>query len=201
MSLATASLVAMLVVPFTALAQPQTYKIDPQKSTLNWKGEKVTGHHTGTVSVQSGQAIVEDGKLVGGEFQVKMTSIKVLDIQDPKYNKKLTDHLFSDDFFSVNSFPTSTFKITKAEPIKEAKDGQPNYKLEGELSIKGVITAISFPATVKINGTSASATASTKVDRTKYNIRYGSGKFFENLGDKLIYDEFSVDLNLVATKA
>ena len=176
----------------------QSAKIDSSKSSVRWVGKKVTGSHNGHVTISSGEAKLEGDKLVGGEFEVAMTTIQVEDITNAKDNAKLTGHLKSDDFFSVTSFPVATFKITKAEPIANAAAGQPNYNITGDLSIKGMKHSITFPATITIGADSATANAKIAVDRTKYNVRYGSGKFFENLGDKLIYDEFEVDLDLVA---
>jgi polyisoprenoid-binding protein YceI len=170
--------------------------IDPATSKINWVGEKVTGSHSGLVSVTSGHALVKDGKLVGGEFDIGMNSITVTDIKDSKDNAKLTGHLKSDDFFSAEKFPVAKFVITKVEPI-QSKEG--NYNITGTLNVKGITNEVTFPAQVTIDGDKASAKAEFKLDRTKWNVRYGSGKFFGDLGDKLIYDDFKVALDLAGT--
>jgi polyisoprenoid-binding protein YceI len=175
-------------------------KVDASKSTVNWKGKKVTGEHVGTVKVSKGVLSVEGNKLVGGSFDMDMKSIVNTDLTDASYNAKLIGHLKSDDFFSVEKNPVSTLKITKVEPIAGAKAGEPNYNITGDLTIKGITNPITFPATVKITGKQADATAQFAVDRTKYDIKYGSKNFFEGLGDKAIYDEFQVELSLVAGK-
>lgn len=130
-----------------------------------------------------------------------MSSIAVKDIEDGDDNKKLTNHLKSGDFFGADLFPATTFTITKAEPIATAAAGEPNYTITGDLTIKGITAAVTFPATVQIGTDTATASAKVSVDRTKYNVRYGSGRFFENLGNKLIYDEFEVSLDLKAKLA
>lgn len=185
-----------LFIPFAAIAANKTVKIDPAQSTLSWTGEKVTGSHSGTVTVKSGSAILSGDNLVGGEFEIDMSSINVSDQMDTKNKTKLTKHLLSDDFFGASNFPTAVFKITSAEKISNAAPGGPNYNIMGNLTVKGLTFPITFPATIDVKGGIASASASAEIDRTKYNVRYGSGKFFQNLGDKLIYDNFKVNLAL-----
>jgi polyisoprenoid-binding protein YceI len=173
--------------------------VDPAKSTLNWQGKKVSGEHVGNVKIAKGVLNVEANKLVGGTFDIDMTSITNTDLTDASYNAKLIGHMKSDDFFAVEKHPTSTFKITKAEPIAGAKAGEPNYTITGDLTIKGITNSISFPATVKIAGNKAEAAAKFDVDRTKWDIKYGSG-LIGTAADKIIYDNFTMDLKLVAGK-
>lgn len=192
----TLLLASACLVSVNAFAVESTVTIDTAKSTLKWTGEKVTGSHNGVVAIKSGTAKLDGSNLVGGEFEMGMKSIAVKDLEDPSYNKKLTDHLNSDDFFSTDKFPESKFVITNTEKIEAATDADSNYKITGDLTIKGVTFPLTFPARVDVKDGVATATAHAAVDRTKYNIRYGSGKFFEGLGDKLIYDEFKIDLEL-----
>ena len=190
-------LIAAISFSSNALAaERKIVSLDLSQSKIEWTGEKLTGSHTGTVNLQSGQAIIEDGQLVGGKFEIGMQTIVDKDLNDEKDNAKLTKHLKSDDFFGVESFPTTTFTITKAKALPATKGGQANYEISGDLTIKGITLPITFPAAVEISEKVAKATAVLAVDRTKYNVRYGSGKFFENLGDKLIYDEFKINLDL-----
>jgi polyisoprenoid-binding protein YceI len=174
-------------------------KVDPAKSVINWQGKKVSGEHQGNVKLSKGILNVESNKLVGGSFDIDMRTIVNTDLTDPSYNAKLVGHMKSDDFFSVEKHPISTFKITKAEPIAGAKAGEPNYTVTGDLTIKGITNAITFPATVKITGNQAEATAKFDIDRTKWDIKYGSG-IIGTAADKIIYDDFTLDLKLVANK-
>lgn len=196
-----ASLVAILpLMAAPALAKTQTLAVDPAGSAVKWTGKKVTGAHNGTVSLKSGQVELENNKLKGGNFEIDMTSIKVEDLKDPEYNGKLTGHLRSDDFFGVDKHPTSTFKITSVKELKKGTKGvkDATHEIAGDLTIKGVTQPVVFPAKISVKGDQATATGKLMVDRTKYNIRYGSGKFFENLGDKMINDEFEIELDLKA---
>ena len=192
-------IVALAALSFAALAgkpgkkAPQTLKVNTSASTFNWLAKKLTGEHNGTVQIQSGSLVTDGGKLTGGDFTVDLSTIKDLDIQGD-FAGKLETHLKSADFFDVAKFPTSTLKITKAV----AKGGE-NYDLTGDLTIRGTTQSITFPATVKIASKTASASAKFDIDRTKFGLTYRSKAFFENIGDKMIYDNFTVEVKIVAS--
>lgn len=169
------------------------YQVDNSQSTLGWTAKKVTGSHSGNISVTSGKLEVDKNVLKGGNFELDTRTITVTDIKDAGMNGKLLGHLKSDDFFSVEKHPSASFVITSA-----AAKGSGNYDVIGNLTIKGITKPISFPATVTVAGGKVTAKATIKVDRTKYDIKYRSANFFENLGDKTIYDEFELDVVLVA---
>ncbi|NOT37407.1 MAG: YceI family protein [Saprospiraceae bacterium] len=171
---------------------PDEYKIDLTKSTFKWTGKKVTGSHWGYVKFSAGTLSVENDKLVGGTFTVDMNSI---DCQDTKgeYGDKLVGHLKSEDFFGVAKNPRSSLNI-----ISATHKGGSDYDIVANLIIKGISNEISFPATVTIKKKTVTAMANFNVNRTKFNIKYGSGSFFDNLGDKAIDDNFNVDVNIVA---
>ncbi|WP_299702446.1 YceI family protein [uncultured Pontibacter sp.] len=181
-----------------AAAKVRTYHVATDASEVKWHAKKMTGEHYGDITLKSGQLQVDRNKLTGGNFVIDMSSITCADIKDAGSNGKLVGHLKSDDFFGVEKHPTATFTITEATPIAKAAAGQPNYNVKGNLTIKGITNPVSFPATVTIKDGVASAKADVTVDRTKYDIRYRSSNFFENLGDKAIYDEFTVSLNVKA---
>ncbi len=183
-----------------AAAGPQSYKVDTSASSLRWNASKVTGKHDGTVNVKSGDVAISAGALVGGTIEIDMTSLAVSDLQGDS-NAKLTGHLKSDDFFSTEKFPTATFKSTSVEAIAGAKPGEANYKVTGDLTIKGVSNPSTFNvAFAEKAGIASLACKEIKVDRTLYGIRYGSGKFFQGLGDKIIHDEFVIAFDLTAKK-
>lgn len=181
-----------------AMAAPamQTAVLDPAASQILWIGKKVTGSHNGTVPLKSGQVELKNGQLAGGTFEVDMTKLQATDVTDAATRGKLEGHLKSDDFFSVEKNPTATFKITKMEPIAAADAAKGTTQVSGDLTIKGQTHPVSFPATVVVEGKKATGSAKVVVDRTLYGIRYGSGKFFQNLGDKVIDDTFSLELKL-----
>ncbi|MCG1036212.1 YceI family protein [Polaribacter sargassicola] len=170
--------------------------VDTSISVLNWKGSKPGGAHNGTVALESGTILVEEGKLVSGQFVVDMKSIKVLDIPaDNGGNGKLVGHLTNADFFDVEVYPTSKFVITSVE------ETEGKLAVTGNLTIKDVTKSITIPATVTTeNGVTTFASETFNVNRADFNVKYGSKSFFENLKDKFIDDiiEFSF---VVKTKA
>jgi polyisoprenoid-binding protein YceI len=160
---------------------------DAEKTKLVWLGEKVTGQHSGTINLQAGWLNWQDNKIVSGEFNIDMTSIK-----DSEASKNLEGHLKSDDFFGVEKFPTAKLVITGSTSFEKG-----TAVVSGNLTIKGVTNPLEFKATTQKKDDGTWFFANIVVDRTKYNIRYGSGSFFDNLGDKVIYDEFKLKVNLL----
>ena len=160
---------------------------DTTKTKLVWLGEKVTGRHTGTINLQSGWINWQDNKIVSGEFTIDMASLK-----ESENNKQLMGHLKSDDFFGVVKFPTAKLVITGSTPFDKGTG-----VVSGTLTIKDITNPIEFKAATQKKDEGVWFFANITVDRTKYNIRYGSGSFFDNLGDKTIYDEFNLKVNLL----
>ncbi len=171
------------------------YKVDTTKSKLTWLGKKVTGEHTGTINIAEGSLTTKANKITGGSFAIDMASIKVTDVTNPGANEKLTGHLKSDDFFGSANHPKATFVITKVTPGEKDQ-----FTIKGNLTIKGITNEIEFPATVSQVGGDIVAKAKIVVDRTKYDIKYRSGNFFTDLGDKAIYDDFELNVELVANQ-
>ncbi|MEZ4686225.1 MAG: YceI family protein [Bacteroidia bacterium] len=191
--LAMAAFGSILLMSFSPVLESKTYKVDTQNSLLNWVGKKVTGKHTGEIKLQSGEFQFNNGKLSGGHFVVDMTSITVTDLQG-EWRDKLLGHLKSDDFFGVENFKTATFKTTSIKPGAEAN----SYTVTGKLTIKGITEPVTFPVTVSEEGGKMKTAGTAIVDRTKYGIRYGSGSFFDNLGDKTISDNFELIFEIVS---
>lgn len=171
----------------------KSFAVDSKQSTVVWTGKKVTGEHKGNVSISSGKLNVVDNKLEGGTFVINLASITVTDITEADKNAKLVGHLKGEDFFGTDKFPTSQLVITKA-----VSKGGEQYEITGNLTIKGITQPVTFPATVKVSDKNIAAKAQITVNRTKYDIKYKSANYFENLGDKAIYDDFTLDVNLVA---
>jgi len=174
-----------------------SYKINTKASSIEWIGKKVTGEHTGTIAIKSGNIIVDHGKIVGGGFEMDMTTITNVD-QKGEWKEKLENHLKSDDFFSVDKHPVARFEITKAVPLKDDTKGS-THTITGNLTIKAITHEVSFPAKIEFHEKQLSANAGLSFDRTKWDIRHGSGKFFDNLGDKMIYDDIGITLKITAS--
>ena len=167
-------------------------KVKTDESTVAWTGRKVTGQHNGSISIKDGTVSIQDGLLTGGTIIMDMTSITVLD-QEGGGKTKLEGHLKSDDFFGVEKYPTSSLVVTKA-----VSKGEGQYAVTADLTIKGITHPINFDAVLKLGSDRATVTADLKIDRTLYDVRYGSGKFFDDLGDKTIDDIFELNVKIVA---
>lgn len=177
----------------TTNGEKTAFEIDTKASKINWTGKKVTGEHTGYLLVGNGIVTIEKNNVTSAKVNMDMNSIVCTDLTNEEYNKKFVGHLKSDDFFSVGKYPKSTFEITSVKP---AANGQST--VTGNLSIKGITNEISFPAKISVDKNIVKASGTAKIDRTKWDIRYGSGKFFESLGDNMIYDEFEIGFDIVA---
>lgn len=180
--------VLILSVAFaaTAFTTPVKKSIDATKSAIEWKGKKVLGSHTGTINIKEGYLIMDGDKLSGGMIVVDMTTINVSDLEG-EMRGKLERHLKSDDFFGIANHPTSTLTINGS------KKTAAGYLVNGDITIKGTTEPITF----NLDITGDNATANVKIDRTKFDVRYGSGSFFDNLGDNTISDTFELSVNLV----
>jgi polyisoprenoid-binding protein YceI len=177
---------ALLVVLSTLSASAQTKNINPATSSIEWLGKKVTGQHNGTVNFKDGTLVFKKNILAGGTFTVNMTSLTATDLTG-EYQGKLNGHLKADDFFGTEKFPTATL-VFKKIGVKSANV----YNVTADLTIKGITKPVTFELTVNGN----TATTAFNVDRTKYDIKYGSKSFFESIGDKAIYDEFELKVAL-----
>lgn len=181
-----------------ASAAVQNYKVVPAESKITWIGRKVTGEHTGNIQVENGTILFDRTALRGGTILMDMNSITCTDIKDAKSNERLVKHLRSDDFFSVDKNPTAMFAMTNLAPRANAKSGTANYIITGDLTIKGISHQISFPMLVTVRKGVATAKGTFKFDRTKWDIKYRSGNFIENLGDRAIEDDVELQIDLVA---
>jgi polyisoprenoid-binding protein YceI len=177
-------------------AHVDTYKVDTQNSKVEWFAAKVTGKHNGTINMASGELHNNHGRFAG-KFVMDMSSIIVSDLTGSG-KTKLENHLKSDDFFSSEKNATSTFEVTSITPLSGVEQGKPNFTVNGKLTIKGITQDVSFPALIRFNGPAMTASGEMVVDRTKFDIRYGSKSFFADIGDKAIYDEFTLKFDIKA---
>ena len=180
-----------------AEATAVTFKVDTDRSTIVWKGFKPTGSHEGTISIKEGNIAVNDKTVESGKFTIDMSTIVVTDIPESEEgNAKLQGHLSGPDFFDVKGFPTAEFEVTGLEN-KEGKT-----MLSGNLTMKGETNNISLPVKTSFDEDMMTLKSETfTIDRSKWNIKYGSKSFFDDLGDKFINDDIELTVNLVAKKA
>jgi len=189
-------------------AYDKVYQVATEGSLLDWEGYKPTGKHHGTIGLSSGELMMKNGNLVGGEFVIDMNSIIDLDLEDAEYNAKLVGHLKSADFFEVETYPTAKFVITAVNPVDAAQielekakgEVVPTHTITGNLTLKATTKSITFNAMVNVTDDKFEArTNQFFIDRSEWAVKYGSRKFFSDLQDKFINDEMGIGIKLVAT--
>lgn len=184
-NIVTLLIVACITFSFTTIEGGKK-EIKVEKSKVVWKGYKVTGSHVGNISIKSGYLNFDKDVLTGGSFEMDMSTIIVTDLEGESKGQ-LEGHLKSNDFFGVEKFPTATLHFTSVKLL-----GKNSYKVKGDITIKGKTETISF----KVSVYGSKANVSLKIDRTKFDVRYGSTSFFDGLKDKAIYDEFDLIADL-----
>lgn len=179
---------AVAILFLGVFSYAQEAKVNVEQSSVSWVGKKITGQHDGNISIQSGALELKNNQLINGNFVIDMNSMTCNDLESPEYNQKLIGHLKSDDFFGVAKFPTASFTITEATPFVDQK-----ATVKGTLTIKGISNPVEFVVMQEGN----MYTANLEVDRSKFDVRYGSTSFFDNLKDKAIDDIFLLDIKLI----
>lgn len=180
------SIILVIAVLSSTTFFAQKKEINTAESTIKWIGKKITGSHDGTLKFSSGYLTFDGDNITGGEFVVDMTSLQVTDLKAGQGKEKLEGHLNSDDFFGVANHKTAKLVIGKSKKTDKG------YVVKGDLTIKGKTNPTEFVLVVKGD----KASVDVNIDRTKYGIKYGSGSFFDNLGDKAISDEFTLEIAL-----
>lgn len=168
------------------------FQLQKSSSRVNWTGKKVLGLHTGSINLSDGFIDMADGAIRSGEILIDMNSIVITDIEDAKTSNDFLAHLKHDDFFSVDKFSTAKLVVSSSHKLEGNL-----YKINGDLTIKDITHPVSFVASVEVFTDFLHSMGEMVIDRTLYNIRYGSGKFISDLGDKLIYDEFVLQFKLI----
>lgn len=174
-----------------------TYRVNTSTSLIEWRGRNPNTTHHGTLQLFEGAITVRDG-VIGGSFEIDMTSIRNINLEGDALQPVLVSHLQSDDFFFVKMFPRARFRITRVAPVKKPNWSTPNFRVRGSLELRGIKKEIEFQATVNpLPEGAASVEAHFDIDRTRWGVIYGSSRFFEHLGMHLVFDLISIQLRLV----
>lgn len=172
-----------------------TKEIDASASSAKWTGSKKLikdYYDNGTIAIKSGNAVFADGILTGGEVVFDMTTITAVSTGKGDGEDKLSGHLKSADFFDVATYPEAKFVITDA-----ARESSGTYIVTGDMTVKGKTAPVTFPIDVKETSGRAEISGMATIDRTVYDVRFGSEKFFQDLGDAVINDEFTLEFRAV----
>ena len=194
--IASLSLAVLAFTGFKNAPHVDLYNLNKESSSLEWNAKKVTGEHYGTINFING-TLKHDHGSYSGNFEIDMNTIVVGDLSG-NYKEKLENHLRSEDFFDVKNHPVSKLAITSVK--RAATQTGEFYKINANLTIKGITNPIAFDANVKNVNNVLHFDGEIVVDRTKYDIKYRSGKFFPDIGDKMIYDDFTLKFNVALQK-
>lgn len=180
--------------------EDRAYRIDLKTSKILWTGRSLTGRHHGTLDLSAGEVVILGGVVAGGAFTLEMTSLACTDLSDGALREVLHAHLRSEDFFAVEKFPKARFNIAAVDFIRGSTPGAPNHQVRGSLLLRGVAQDVEFPACVGFSPTDnrLTATANFDIDRTRWGVLYGSGRFYEKLGKHLVQDMISLEMRIVA---
>lgn len=173
------------------------YEADVSQSRVQWSGRNISGQeYYGTVGLLTGVLVVnQENILEKGQLVIDLDDLVVENIADWETNQKLVQHLKSEDFFLVEKFPVATLVLTSLVPDVTIAD---NWLVRGDLKILTTVQTITFPAQIKVGADTLTAQAELAINRTDWGIIYGSGGFYDNLGDRLIADEIEFKVNIVA---
>ncbi len=185
-----ASLILYLFLSCCSLSIAQEYQLKPEHAEINWVGMKLTGQHEGEIKLKSGQVSIENEDQLSGKLDLNMQSIRIIDIPNPKSNKKLMDVFNSESFFNPSNYPTATIKITETKSIQED-----SLIVKALLKIKSIEREIQFKTAYRKTNEGFSTSGTIKINRQDFDIRYGSG-FLDRLGDAAIKDIFLIHYQL-----
>jgi polyisoprenoid-binding protein YceI len=178
------------------------YVVDTEASVVRWTGQNLFNHHHGTVKLSKGAFTVEDNQLTHAKFTINLRSILCEDIADSSLNALLLRHLMDADFFHVAQHPEASWVLSAAQAIPGSVEGQPNWQLSGQLTLRGVTQPVNFPAVIaaSADGQTITGQAHLHLDRTLFGSIYGSGRFFKFLGQHVVNDHIQLHLKIHADK-
>ena len=187
--------ISTVTAPQTKSKKEIIYKIDPDKSSITWLGKKVVGpkKHYGKIGIQEGEVVYQGSSPTKGYIIIDMKKLTDEDLTNPKWNKKLVDHLKSDDFFDVEKFSTAKFEFNQVTKVEKA------YQANGSMTIKNKAKKEVIQLQASVSGNNLTATGEHVFDRTDFDVRYGAQKWYKLPLDKLIADQITLEFKLVAT--
>jgi len=181
------------ITGFNPILSQEKYSIDINKSSIKWTGEKFTGIHYGRINLNEGELILQNNKITGGSFIIDMESIEIDDLEKDKWYDKFLKHLNSESFFDTEKYDKSYLSINKTKALADSTS-----KIFATLEIKGIKNNIEFIASYSFKNDMILAKTKLIIDRKKFNIGYGDESFFDRIGDGFLYDEFTLEINIIS---
>lgn len=156
----------LFIIQASAYAQ-QAYQLDVKKSKILWNTRQTMGGHYGYLLFSSGTLIYSSaGQPSNGVFSMDMNSMRSEDHEKAADNQRVDKELRTPGFFDVDKYPTSTMRVSTITRVGQTN----NYKVNGDLTIKGITNPIEFTASIKKNGEVITATAELVIDRLIWHI-------------------------------
>jgi polyisoprenoid-binding protein YceI len=177
-------------------------RVDVAESRTEWLGRNLLNKHWGKIPITSGYLDVKEGQIQGGEFTLAVVDITCDDLAGNPYHDALIAHLRSDDFFDTALYPEARLKITRASAIPDAPPGSQNLQVEADLTLRGVTEPIAFTLSAGMDEKNRCvAQAAFSIDRTRWGVLYGSGRFFSRLAGHLVNDLIELQVRIVMEPA
>lgn len=174
------------------------FPVDVGQSSIEWIGRNLASRHHGSLRISGGYFHFENGLPTRGRAELDMNSIEAADIQSPQMRKVLDDHLKSHDFFDSERFPVGVVELAQIRVSDSAASSLPNMQVEGSLTLKDVKNPISIAATHSLTAEGRwIAQAHFDIDRTEWDVIYGSSRYFRSLGQHLVHDLISLQIKIV----
>jgi len=168
---------------------------DPAQSSAKWTGSKkiiVDYFDSGSINIKSGNINFSNGSIAGGEIVFDMQSIFAVTTGRGDGQDNLTRHLKSEDFFEVETYPEARYVVNSSTQTSEG------YVLNGDLTLKGKTNPISVNVKTATESGNVILVGLAEVNRADFDVRFGSESFFNNLGDNVINDIFTLEFSIVA---
>ena len=187
--------------PQTTVTLPDgQYTVDSEASQVEWAGRNPNSRHIGTVDIAKGVIDIKDGTITG-TVEIDMNTIHNINLEGDELQPVLEAHLRSDDFFFTKMFPKAVFTFKEAKRIEPGWLTAPSYHVNGELNLRGVSADLDFDATVALlEDSSLVLEAHFDIDRTRWNVIYGSTRFFEHLGMHKVFDLLSFQIRMIVVR-
>lgn len=170
----------------TSGAAAEKLAVTGENSRIEFVGSKVTGSEGGRFAKFSGTLHLVDAAPEKSrvEIVIDMNSI----VTD---SNGLAEHLKNADFFDAPKFPEATFVSTE---IKPGGEKGATHTVTGNLDLHGVKKAITFPATIKVEGAAATLDAEFSINRKEFGVTYAGRT------NDLIRDEVLLKLHVRAPR-
>ena len=194
MRLWSAIILGMSLFAGRAAAAPETYKIDPNHSSVGFSIRHFFSKVPGKFDTYEGTITLDPKDLSKTTVEVSIDAASI-----DTGNKDRDTHLKSPDFFDVQKFPKITFRATSVTP-----QGTNKATVKGDLTIHGITKPVTLEAEVlgfspdPWGNYRGGFEAKTKINRQDFGVSWN--KAIEG-GGALLGDEVEILLDVEGVRA